>query len=252
MSSPSTSPSNWFEHCGSAYARFRPQYPPELAAFLAGVAPTRRFAVDVGCGTGQLTRLLAAHFDAVLGVDPSADQLANAAGKVRIRWQRASAEALPLTDGSADLITAAQAAHWFDLPAFYREVRRVAAPGAVVALISYGAPRLDAALDSCFQRFYHDGIGPFWPPERTLVDSAYATLAFPFDEFAAPALEIRLDWTLTEFLGYLQTWSAVRRAREAGKGKVLIDFAHEISALWGSAELRRRIVWPLHQRLGRC
>lgn len=251
MSTAAASPSNWFEHGGSDYARFRPQYPPALAAFLASLAPARRLAVDVGCGSGQLTHLLAAHFDAVLGVDSSADQLANAAADARISWLCAPAEQLPLADRSADLIAAAQAAHWFDLPAFYREVRRIAAPGAVVALVSYGVLTLDAALDARFQRFYRDGIGPFWPAERALVDSGYATLAFPFEEFVAPGLEIRLEWTLAEFLGYVGTWSAVRRARDAGQGGLLEGFADELAAAWGDAGQRRAIVWPIRMRVGK-
>ena len=69
---------NWFDQGGAAYARFRPEYPPELAAFFARVAPTPALAVDVGCGTGQLTTQLAEHFERTIGLDPSADQLANA------------------------------------------------------------------------------------------------------------------------------------------------------------------------------
>lgn len=251
MDTAPASPPNWFEHGGSDYARFRPQYPPELAAFLAAAAAARRLALDVGCGTGQLAHLLAAHFDAVLGVDTSSDQLANAVADARITWQCAPAEQLPLADGSADLIAAAQAAHWFDLPAFYREVRRVAAPGAVVALISYGVLTLEAALDARFQRFYRDEIGPFWPAGRALVDSGYATLDFPFEEFIAPALEIRAEWTLAEFLGYVGTWSAVRRARDAGQGGLLGGLVDELAAAWGAAGQRRVIVWPIRMRVGK-
>lgn len=242
---------NWFDQGGQAYARFRPEYPRELAAFLASVAPDRQLAVDVGCGNGQLTQLLAAHFSAVLGLDPSADQIANAVPSQGIAYQCAPAEHLPLADNSASLITAAQAAHWFDLPAFYSEVRRIAAPGGVLALISYGVLNLEPALDERFQKFYRDEIGPYWPPERKLVDTGYATIDFPFDALSAPALEIRLDWQLSEFLGYLQTWSAVRNAREAGQEAVLLSFAHEISDAWGDGNTRRSIAWPINMRIGR-
>ena len=241
---------NWFDQGGQAYARFRPDYPSGLAACLASAAPDLRRAVDVGCGNGQLTRLLASLFDAVLGLDPSADQIAHAQPGERVRYQCAPAECLPVADRSASLITAAQAAHWFDLPAFYREVQRVAAPGAVIALISYGVLRLEPALDARFQRFYRDGIGPYWPPERALVDGGYATLDFPFDEMQAPALEIRVDWPLDGLLGYLMTWSAVRAAREAGHEQLLLDFARDITALWGDADTPRTLVWPLNMRIG--
>ncbi|MGO4477549.1 class I SAM-dependent methyltransferase [Massilia sp. 2TAF26] len=242
---------NWFDQGGRAYARFRPEYPRELAAWLASLAPDHDTAVDVGCGNGQLTQLLAPWFNKVVGLDPSADQIANAIPNERIAYRCAPAEQLPLLDASASLITAAQAAHWFDLPAFYREVRRIARPGAAVALVSYGVMKLEAELDERFQKFYWDEIGPYWPPERKLVDSGYATIAFPFEELAPPALEIRLDWHLSEFLGYLTTWSAVRSAREAGREDLLIAFANDIGAAWGDPNRRRPVRWPINMRIGR-
>lgn len=243
---------NWFDQGGQAYARFRPEYPPELAAYLASLAPDRRLAVDVGCGNGQLTQLLAAHFSQVVGLDPSADQIANAIPNERIDYRCAPAERLPLPDASATLVTAAQAAHWFDLPAFYAEVRRVALPGAILALVSYGVLSLEPGLDERFKTFYRDEIGPYWPPERKLVDSGYATIDFPFEEIAPPALQIRLDWTLDQFLGYLQTWSAVRKAREAGKDGLLLDFAGDLGRLWGDPQAKRPVSWPIAMRIGKA
>ncbi len=251
MSSNTLPSRNWFEQGGHAYARFRPEYPLQLATFLASVAPDNRLAVDVGCGNGQLTQLLPMYFRAVVGLDPSADQLANVIPDERITYRCAPAEQLPLADRSASLVTAAQAVHWFKLPAFYEEVRRIAAPGCVLALISYGVLDLEPALNERFQKFYWDEIGPYWPPERKLVDTGYATIDFPFEERAAPSLEIRAHWHLSEFLGYLLTWSAVRSAREAGREEVLFNFADEISAAWGDGNLRRTLAWPINIRIGK-
>jgi len=251
MSSNSPLPRNWFDQGGQAYARFRPEYPDSLAAFLSKTASDRRLAVDVGCGNGQLTRLLAPYFDQVVGLDPSADQVANTIPHERIRYRCASAEQLPMPDACAGLITAAQAAHWFDLPAFYREVRGVASPGAILALISYGVLELEPVLNERFQKFYWEDIGPYWPPGRKLVDAGYTTLAFPFDELTAPALAIRVEWRLAEFLGYLQTWSAVRSAREAGKEALLAGFANDIVTAWGDPDRSRPVCWPINMRIGR-
>src|SRR6202008_1439654 len=124
--------------------------------FLAEVAPDRRLAVDVGCGSGQVTRQLATHFDAVIGVDPSTDQLAHAAAHGRVRYVEAPAERLGLPGACASLVTAAPAPHWFDLPEFYAEVRRIAAPGAVLALVTYGVARFEPELEARFQQFYRD------------------------------------------------------------------------------------------------
>ena len=242
--------SNWFDSGGGDYARYRPDYPGELARFLAEVAPNRRLAVDAGCGNGQFTRQLAEHFEAVIGVDPSADQIAHAAVDARIRYEVAPAEALPVADRSVDLITAAQAAHWFDLPRFYAEARRVAVPGAGIALVSYGVARLEPGLKERFLAFYHEEIGPYWPPERQLVDTGYAGVDFPFRELAAPEMAILRRWRAADFLGYVSTWSAVRRAREAGKEELLSAFARDMTRLWGDPVQARPIRWPIAMRLG--
>lgn len=247
---PEESTKNWFDQGGTAYARFRPEYPPELAKFLATIAPTPQLAVDVGCGTGQLTAQLADHFDRVIGLDPSADQLANATAHARVEYRASPAEQLQVESGSASLITAAQAAHWFDLPRFYGEVRRIASRDAIVSLLSYGVLKLDGELDARFQRFYREDVGRFWPPERRLVDSGYATIDFPFDEHVPPPLAIRKDWNLDEMLGYISTWSAIRGAREAGQEGLLHRFAGEFGELWGDPATRREVRWPINMRLG--
>jgi SAM-dependent methyltransferase len=251
MTTASHTARNWFDQGGGNYARFRPDYPPALAAWLAEQAPGRQLAVDVGCGNGQLTALLGAHFERVIGFDPSADQLANATPHAKVVYQRAAAEQLPVADGSVSLITAAQAAHWFDIPGFYAEARRIAAPGAVLALISYGVLSLGPGLDEVFRRFYDDDIGPYWPPERALVDSGYATIDFPFAEFTAPPMQIRLQWTLDQLLGYVSTWSATRAVREAGKEHVLTRFADQLGAAWGEPAQARTVTWPVSMRVGR-
>ncbi|MGE9762858.1 class I SAM-dependent methyltransferase [Pseudomonas sp. PDM20] len=251
MSNPSSDLRNWFDQGGQAYARFRPEYPVELAAHLAAMAPDRVLAVDVGCGSGQLTRQLAEHFNAVVGFDPSADQIAHTAPQENVNYACAPAEDLPLLSRSASLITAAQAAHWFDLPRFYAEVRRVAEPNAILALISYGVLRLEGALGERFEQFYWKEIGPYWPAERKLVDSGYATLDFPFAEFPGPEIAIRLEWNLGEFLGYVSTWSAVRSAREARREDLLHDFAADMAERWGDPTARHRVSWPINMRIGR-
>ena len=240
---------NWFDQGGRNYALFRPEYPPELARSLAELTTQRR-AVDVGCGTGQLTTQLAAHFDDIIGVDPSAEQIANAKAHPRVRYLIAAAEQIPLEDSAVDLITAAQAAHWFDRPAFYAEARRLAAPNAVIALISYGIMQIDdGALNKRFASFYRDEIGPFWPRERKLVDSGYADIDFPFAEIPYPDLSIERNWRIQDFLGYLSTWSAVRRANEAGKSDKLDAFVADFSQMWGDDV--QRVSWPINMRLGR-
>ena len=251
MNSAAAETKNWFDQGGSAYARFRPEYPPELAAYLACISPDRSHAVDIGCGNGQLTTLLAAHFSTVAGFDSSEDQIAHAVARENASYRCAPAEDLPLLSRKASLVTAAQAAHWFDLPRFYNEVRRIATPGAILALISYGVLRLDGDLGIRFERFYWSEIGPYWPSERKLVDSGYATIDFPFSELDPPAIAIHLEWCLEEFLGYISTWTAVRIARDSEREDLLNRFAADIAELWGEPKARRPISWPINMRIGK-
>jgi len=242
---------NWFDAGGADYARYRPDYPQALADHLADIAPRRRAALDVGCGTGQFTCQLAAQFETVSGLDPSADQIAHATPHPRVRYAVGHAEETGQQGRAFDLVTAAQAAHWFDLPRFYAEARRVAAPDALLALISYGVAQLDPDLAGRFLHFYTTEIGPYWPPERRMVDEGYAGIAFPFPELPAPRLDIVREWSLADFLGYVSTWSAVRRAREAGKEALLVAFAQDLRELWGEAGTMRTIRWPVVARIGR-
>ena len=146
-------PSNWFTG-GAEYATYRPEYPTQVSAFLAGLAPSTGTAVDVGCGTGQLSTQLADNFDRVLAFDPSESQIGAATAKPNVTYEVGRAENLPVADGTVDLVTAAQSAHWFNLPEFYAEARRIAAPGALIALVSYGVLRIaDAELEERFGRF---------------------------------------------------------------------------------------------------
>lgn len=241
---------NWFVSGGADYARYRPEYPVVLLDYLLSVTPVHHHALDVGCGTGQLTRLLAPAFEKVTGIDPCQTQIDNAEPHERIDYLVGPAEQLPSTLHNINLITVAQAAHWFDLPAFYREVRRVAAPNAVIALISYGVLNPDEAIRARFRQFYYDEIGVWWPPERQLVDNGYAGIAFPFTEIAVPKMEIRLQWDLGALMGYLSTWSAVKRARDAGQEELLVRFYNDLRELWGDPTRTRTFTWPINIRAG--
>src|SRR5690606_7834750 len=112
---------------GSAdYAAYRPTYPVALVQELARISPATRLALDCGCGTGQLSVLLADHFAEVLAIDASPTQIANATPHRGVTYRVSLAENSGLPDASVDLVTVAQAAHWLDLESFYAEVRRVA------------------------------------------------------------------------------------------------------------------------------
>ena len=240
-----------FSAGSDAYAAYRPTYPVELVDYLAEIAPATRLALDCGCGTGQLSVLLAQAFERVIATDASAQQIENAKAHPRVAYRVAPAERSELPDGCADLIVAAQAAHWFDLPAFYTEARRVGRPGAIVALVTYGIMEVDESVDPVVGRFYRDVVGPYWPPERRHVEDGYRSFAFPFEEHTAPPMAIAISWDRDRLLGYIETWSAVRGAEKALGREPIERFRSDLAAIWGEPERERVARFPLSLRLGR-
>lgn len=241
-----------FSTAAAGYAAHRPRYPQALADFLADAAPARDLALDAGCGSGQLSLTLAERFARVVATDASAAQIGGASPHPGIAYRLAPAERSGLPGASVDLITAAQAAHWFDLDAFYAETRRVARPRAVVALISYGVPRIeDATADAVLGQFHHGTLAPYWPAERRHVEDGYRALPFPFAALEAPRLVIAVAWRLAELIGYVETWSAVRAAERAVGRAPVEAFRAALAGVWGDPEAAKPVRWPLALRVGR-
>ena len=242
---------NHFSDASGDYAAFRPSYPDALFAWLAAAAPACDTAWDCATGSGQAALGLATRFSHVLASDASAAQIAHASPHPRVVYRAAPAEASGLADASVDLVTVAQAAHWFDLPRFYAEARRVLKPGGVLALWGYGHLELPGDLAAPYQRFHTETVGPWWPPERALVENRYRDLDFPFEEIAAPAFAIEAEWTLPRLLAYLATWSAVKRCRAATGGDPLPALAKELARQWREPDTAKPLVWPLFMRVAR-
>jgi len=239
-----------FSAAAASYAAYRPSYPPELAKYLATLPAQAGLAWDSGCGSGQLSAQLALHFQRVEATDASAEQLAGAQVHERIHYRQARAESCGLPDDCVDLSVSAQAAHWYDLDAYYHEVRRVARSGAVIALIAYGRSTLDADIAPVFDHFYDNVAGPYWPPERMIVEDRYRTLAFSFEEIAAPEFEMHVDWSLAQLLGYIDTWSAMRGLEKVQSRSPFEDFRRELGRAWGDPARTRGVDWPLTLRAG--
>ena len=244
--------SDHFSSSASRYASFRPGYPPALFAWLGSVAPDRHRAWDCGTGSGQAAVHLADHFEQVVATDASVAQLAHAPRPSGVQYAAMSAERCALRDDSAGLVTVAQALHWFDEPAFFAEARRVLVARGVLAVWSYGLLTLHVAtLDDIIHRFHSDAMGPYWPPERRLVDEGYRSLELPFEHVDSPPFAMHADWTLVHLAGYLSTWSAVQRARAVTGTDPVPGVVGALRAAWGRDEEVRRVEWPMTLRVGR-
>lgn len=242
---------DYFSGHATSYKAFRPTYPAELFAYLGSIAPSRRRAWDCACGNGQATVALAEVFDEVIGTDASQTQIAAAEPRDAVTYLVAPAEQSGLDAASIDLISVAQAVHWFDRPAFYAEVRRVGRPGGVLAVWCYELLHASEAIDAAIYRLYEPILGDYWPPERRLVEAGYKTLDFPFAEITPPPFAMQQHWTLAQLVGYLCTWSSVKRYEQQHGKNPLELIGDQLLAAWGDPAAERLMTWPLHLRVGR-
>jgi ubiquinone/menaquinone biosynthesis C-methylase UbiE len=240
-----------FSGHAACYQQFRPNYPAALFEYLASLCHAHDLAWDCATGNGQAAVPLAPYFKSVVATDFSAKQIEQAERDAKVRYVVAPADQAPIEDGLADLVTVAQALHWFDLTAFYREVRRVVKPGGILAVWSYEMHHITPEIDAIVRRLYSDIVGPYWPPERKIVEEGYRTLPFPFDELAPPPFEIVHSWNLEHVLGYFGSWSSTQRYRKQVGEDPLALIADDLKAAWGDPERARDIVWPLNLRVGR-
>jgi SAM-dependent methyltransferase len=242
-----------FSRHAADYAAARPTYPAALFDWLSETCRHHDLAWDAGCGNGQASLALAHHFQRVHASDPSDEQIAQAPPDARIHWRVEPAERCSLPDHSADLVTVAQAYHWFNHARFCAEAARVLRPGGVIALWCYGLTHVDEAVDAVFRELYDRRLGDtYWPPERRHVENGYRELPFPFEPISdVPRFTMRLDWTLAQYLAYLRSWSASQKyLRETGRDAVG-ELAGDFAAAWGAPDATRSVSWPLSLRVGR-
>lgn len=252
-----------FSSNSKEYASSRPTYPRSLFEFLVGLVRYRNLAWDCATGNGQAAVFLSEHFEQVIASDASKEQIENAQPRDNIRYEVFPAEKTTLVDNSVDLITIAQALHWFDLDEFYKEVKRVLRKddnggdtngSGVIAAWAYGLHSISTEIDNITHLLYEDILGSYWPKERKIVENKYHDISFPFQEIDMPVFQIELDWTLSELIGYLYTWSSVQKFIKKNNSDPIKQIYDDLAAAWGDKNTwhkRRRVVWPIYIRVGR-
>lgn len=236
------------------YARYRPHYPAALFRQLSRLCEQHELAWDCGAGNGQAAVALAPFFAKVMATDPSDKQLAQAVPHEKVEYRRATAEDSGLERESVDLITVAQAFHWFRQEAFFEECRRVAKPSCLLAVWCYELAEISPEVDAAVMRLYRDILGPFWEKERKLVEEGYRNERFPFPELGAgevPDCTMHAEWLMPDLIGYLGTWSALQKyVKEKGE-----DPRHSLipglQKAWGDQALPKTVSWPLSLRVFR-
>lgn len=236
-----------FSHHASQYAAFRPRYPETLYDFIFSHVKSFDQAWDAGTGNGQAAEVLATRFRKVLATDISSNQLEQAVKRANISYEVAG-ETSNLPEKCVDLVTVAQAIHWLDRPKFYEEVRRVARPAAVLAVWVYGLFKISPEIDPLLRHFYAKVVGPYWDPERKLIDEELKTMEFPIEEIRGREFRMAYRWSLKELEGYLNTWSATQKFIRVNTTNPVGELMRKIAEASNQNELT--VEFPLFIRLG--
>jgi ubiquinone/menaquinone biosynthesis C-methylase UbiE len=240
-----------FSKQSEQYAQYRPNYPDEIYAYLASMAPSRSLAWDCGTGNGQAAIGLAKHFDKVHATDASAEQISLAYQHAKVDYHVEPAEHVALQDSSVDLVTVAVAIHWFNFDEFYREVKRVLKPNGILAAWTYNSLVISPEIDPLINQYYGEILAGYWPERIRYLEERYKSIPFPFEEITPPAFVMKIHWNLIQLAGFLDSWSATQRYK-AQKGQHPLEFIWpDLLAAWGDENDSRLIRWPLHFRIGR-
>ena len=239
-----------FSKQSDLYARFRPGYPKQLFDFLLPLVPNKKTAWDCATGNGQVAATLSQYFNEVYATDISSAQIENAVTRQNIFYTVGNAEETLFPGNTFDLITIAQAIHWFDFKNFYQEAQRTLKAGAIIAVIGYDIFRINKEIDFLVDQFYRKTTGPYWDAERKYIDDHYTTIPFPFKEIETPAFSINYHWELEQVIGYLNTWSAVQHYTRKNNENPVDTFSEELKSGWGSVS-KRKVTFPIFMRTGR-
>lgn len=227
-----------FSTQAKAYAQFRPTYPAELYDFLYAHIPNKKMAWDCATGNGQVALALAQVFEQVYATDMSAKQLENAGRSANITYLVEPAEHTSFGDQSFDLITVAQAIHWFNFDTFFAEVRRILKPDGFFAAIGYGLMQINHGVDKVIFELYETILGKYWDPERRHIEQNYETIPFPFIPIEAPNLFITTKWDFNQLIGYLETWSALQHYLKANGNNPIMLVIDKLKNAWGTDEIK--------------
>ena len=232
------------------YAKYRPTYPKEFYNYVNSLLLEKNNAWDCGTGNGQVAYELAKTFNKVYATDISQSQIDNAIHVDNIYYSVQPAEQTNFQNNMFDLIVVAQAIHWFDFDSFYTEVKRTSKHNALICVIGYGRIKISEKIDEIITNFYTKVIGHYWDKERKYIDENYETIPFPFDEIETLDFENKYQWNLDHFMGYLNTWSAVKHFIKHNGFNPLEKLKQEIVPFWNNNE-EKKVNFPMLLRIGK-
>ncbi|WP_281228511.1 class I SAM-dependent methyltransferase [Flavobacterium aquiphilum] len=231
------------------YSKYRPQYPDEMIDYLISFVNNKSMALDIATGNGQIAHKLTAYFEKVYATDISQKQLDNAIQAPNLVYRLEPAEKSSFDNQAFDLITVAQAVHWFDFDLFYKEIYRILKPDGVFAVLGYGLFSTNSESDVILRNYYYNIVGSYWDKERKYLDENYTTIPFPFNEMETKSFENHFIWTFEELIGYLKTWSATQHYILKNKSNPIDLIREELKISWQKND--KKVTFPLLLRIGK-
>lgn len=236
---------NHFSKIAGEYQKYRPDYPNDLFQYLAMLCDEQNNAWDVATGTGQSAYKLAQHFDRVYASDISSEQIEQAQKKVNIKYFVGSAEDAKFPDNSLDLISVAQALHWFDIDKFFLQVERVLRPGGILAVWSYQRFEVNSHIDKLIEQLYSKTLEGFWSERKLMINDNYSEVVFPYEKIEAQDFYMEQTWSFEHVKGYLNTWSAVRSYLAQEKMNPILEIEEALKFAWCDTNHLKKVRWPL-------
>ncbi len=233
------------------YSKYRPDYPAVLFKFLSSITPGHDLAWDCATGSGQAALGLVKYFHNVIATDASERQIENAIHHENISYKVAPAHKTTIQTESIDLIAVAQALHWFEFDWFYKEAERVLKQNGIIAVWTYNLLTISPKIDLIVTNFYFNVVGEFWPPERKLVENGYENIPFPFYKLPSPSFRMSAKWTIKQLIGYIGTWSAVKRYKNIKGNDPVESIDKELARLWDNRSGIMEVYWPLSLMTGK-
>jgi len=238
-----------FSQQSDAYSQFRPHYPKEMMAYLCSFPAHKEVALDVATGNGQVASQLSEYFDKVYATDISENQLQNAIALPNVVYSLQPAETTNFENAQFDLVTVAQAIHWFKFDIFYKEIYRILKRDGIFAVLGYGLFSTNEDSDKILRHYYYDIVGPYWDAERSYLDEMYQTIPFPFDEIEVQPFENNFIWTFEQLIGYLETWSATQHYKNKNHQNPVGLIYEDLKQSWARND--RKVKFPLLLRIGK-
>ncbi|MGP8215728.1 MAG: class I SAM-dependent methyltransferase [Bacteroidia bacterium] len=240
-----------FSKQSDIYVKYRPHYPAELYSYLSSLTEEHKIAWDCGTGNGQAAIGLAPFYNKIIATDPSEEQIRNSLPNEKVKYLVEKAENNSIQSNSIDLLTIANALHWFDFDIFYKEANRVLKNNGIIAAWAYGIPAISPEVDKIIKQFHDHTLKDYWQPENRLVEKRYRTIPFPFEQIESPAFFSEKFMNLTDITGYLNTWSAVQRFIGQKKFNPTEQLEKDMANVWGNPNSEKKVTWELILKAGR-